>query len=109
MYEEKVMVNMESNAPTTQQFEVRVANLDCEHDAAAIERGLRDLPGIAGLEVYPKSAKVAIAYDPAATTPEALKERLEALGFPPLAVRRLAAVSTRRSPPRISDCFIAHL
>ena len=84
------MVNMESNAPTTQQFEVRVANLDCEHDAAAIERGLRDLPGIAGLEVYPKSAKVAIAYDPAATTPEALKERLEALGFPPQRAMEMA-------------------
>ncbi len=68
---------------STQKFELRVANLDCEHDADAIERGLQNFPGIAELKVYPKSAKVAITYDPAATKPETLKEKLEALGFPP--------------------------
>ncbi len=67
----------------TKQLELRVANLDCEHDANAIERGFQDFPGIAELKVYPKSAKVAITYDPAATKPETLKEKLEALGFPP--------------------------
>lgn len=67
----------------TQQLEVRVANLDCEHDAAAIERGLQSFTGLTGLKVYPKSAKVTLTYDPALTRPEALKEKLEALGFPP--------------------------
>lgn len=67
----------------TKQLELRVANLDCEHDADAIERGLQGLPGIAELKVYPKSAKVAITYDPNATKPETLKEKLESLGFPP--------------------------
>jgi Cd2+/Zn2+-exporting ATPase len=67
----------------TKQMELRVANLDCEHDAAAIERGLADYPGINELKVYPKSAKVSLVFDPAATTPEALKEKLDALGFPP--------------------------
>ncbi len=33
---------------------------------------------------------MAIAYDPAATTPEALKERLEALGFPPQRAMEMA-------------------
>lgn len=67
----------------TKQLELRVGNLDCEHDADAIERGLQNFPGVAELKVYPKSAKVAITYDPAATKPETLKEKLEALGFPP--------------------------
>ncbi len=65
-----------------QTIELRVANLDCEHDAAAIERGMAGLPGLAQLKVYPKSAKVAITYDSAVTQPDALQGRLEALGFP---------------------------
>ncbi len=67
----------------TKQLELRVANLDCEHDAANIERGLQSFAGLTGLKVYPKSAKVTLTYDPALTRPEALKEKLEALGFPP--------------------------
>lgn len=67
----------------TKQLEIRVANLDCEHDAAAIERGLAGFSGLAGLKVYPKSAKVALSYDPAQTNPEVLNEKLESLGFPP--------------------------
>jgi Cd2+/Zn2+-exporting ATPase len=63
-------------------LELRVANLDCEHDAAAIERGLAGFPGLKALKVYPKAAKVTLDYDPAATTPEALREKLEGLGFP---------------------------
>ncbi len=63
--------------------ELRVANLDCEHDAAAIERGLAGLSGLTTLKVYPKSAKVSLVYDPSATSAEALRDRLETLGFPP--------------------------
>lgn len=66
-------------------LELRVGNLDCEHDATAIKRGMTRFPGLDTLKVYPKSAKVAVTYDPAATTPEALKEELETLGFPPQA------------------------
>lgn len=66
-------------------YELRVANLDCEHDAANIERGLTGFPGIAGVKVYPKSAKVALTYDPTATSPAVLSGKLEELGFPPQA------------------------
>ena len=69
---------MESN-----KIEVRVSNLDCEHDAANIERGLEGFTGLVGLKVYPKSAKVALTYDPDQTNPNALKEKLGAIGFPP--------------------------
>lgn len=68
---------------TSEQLELRVANLDCEHDATKIERGLVGFSGLTKLRVYPKSAKVALSFDPARTNPEALKEKLESLGFPP--------------------------
>ena len=63
--------------------ELRVGNLDCEHDAAAIERGLSGFHGLETLKIYPKSAKVALTYDPAATDDQALKDKLEEMGFPP--------------------------
>lgn len=66
-----------------QKTEVRVGNLDCEHDAATIERGLEDFTGMVDLKVYPKSAKVALTYDPDQTSVDALKQKLETLGFPP--------------------------
>jgi Cd2+/Zn2+-exporting ATPase len=66
----------------TKQLELRVANLDCEHDAANIERGLAGFKGLTDLKIYPKSAKVAITYNPALTKPETIREKLEALGFP---------------------------
>ena len=65
------------------KLDLRVSNLDCEHDAAAIQRGLADFSGLDDLKVYPKSAKVAVTYDPTVTSPETLKEKLETLGFPP--------------------------
>ncbi len=68
---------------TSQRIELRVGNLDCEHDAAAIQRSLKDFPGILDLDIYPKAAKVVITYDPEQTSEEALQEKLEASGFPP--------------------------
>ena len=65
------------------ELELRVGNLDCEHDANNIERGLAGFTGLTDLKVYFKSAKVALTYDPSLTQPDALKEKLESLGFPP--------------------------
>lgn len=70
---------------STEQLDIRVGNLDCEHDAAAIERGLTNFPGLNQLKVYPKAAKVSLTFDPKATSPEALKEKLDTMGFPPQA------------------------
>ena len=72
------------------QIEFRVGNLDCEHDASNLERGLAGFTGLIDLKIYPKSAKIAISYDPAFTKPETIKEKLEALGFPPQKGRSLA-------------------
>lgn len=65
------------------QLDLYVGNLDCEHDAAAIERGMATSVGLVDLKVYPKAAKVALRYDPSTTSPEALRVTLEELGFPP--------------------------
>ena len=70
-------------AENTQTLTLRVRNVDCEHDANVIERGLIGFPGLTALKVYPKAAKVALTYDPAATSPTALAAKLTALGFPP--------------------------
>lgn len=68
---------------TTVQTEIYVRNLDCEHDAAAIQRGMKDLNGLVDLIVYPKSAKVSLTFDPSETTPDVLRDKLDELGFPP--------------------------
>ena len=70
---------------STKQLDIRVGNLDCEHDAAAIERGLTNFPGLNQLKVYPKAAKVSLTFDLEVTSPEALKEKLDTMGFPPQA------------------------
>ena len=62
--------------------EIRVSNLDCDHDAAAIERGLKGSPGLIEVRVLPKSAKVVLKYDSSATSEPALREVLRKLGFP---------------------------
>lgn len=64
---------------------LRVKNLDCEHDAAAIERGLQGTDGLETLQIYPKSAKLVLTYKPNVIEPDDLKEKLDALGFPPQA------------------------
>lgn len=67
----------------TSKADFYVDNLDCESEANAIRRGLAGTPGLVDVCVYPKSAKVSIAYAPASTAPDELAERLRSLGYPP--------------------------
>lgn len=76
------------------QVDFYVGNLDCEHDAAAIERGLRGAAGLVDLKVYPKAARVRLVYDQAQTSPPVLADKLQRLGFPPR--RPGAAAAPRR-------------
>ncbi|VAW08272.1 Lead, cadmium, zinc and mercury transporting ATPase; Copper-translocating P-type ATPase [hydrothermal vent metagenome] len=71
----------------TQTVERRVANLDCEHDAAALKRGMAQAAGIIDIEVYPKSAKVRLRYDPEAVSDSELMRKLEEIGYPAQAGR----------------------
>ena len=68
--------------PSSQNLELRVANLDCEHDASSIQRGLRDAPGLLDLQVWPRAAKVRITFDPSTSSAETYRSMLRKLGFP---------------------------
>ncbi len=68
---------------SAQNLTLRVGNLDCEHDAAALKRSLDGFPGLIDLEIYPKAAKVVITYDDGVTDENAIREKLDAAGFPP--------------------------
>lgn len=66
----------------SQHLEFRVANLDCEHDASTIERGLQGTPGLLELQVWPRAANVRITFDPAAGSADIYRSTLRKLGFP---------------------------
>lgn len=66
----------------SRQVELRLANVDCEHDATAIERGLRNAPGLLELRVWPRAAKLRITFDPSAGSIETYRSMLGNLGFP---------------------------
>lgn len=87
------------------KIEVRVSNLDCEHDAAKIERGLEGFPGLVGLKVYPKSAKVVLTFNPDQTNPGALKQKLETLGFPPQKGMEMAEQPKPWKNPKVLTAF----
>lgn len=67
----------------TERLEVRVANLDCESDASRIRRSLEGFRGLVEAKVNAGAAKVTLVFDPAATSPDTLCDKLNDLGFPP--------------------------
>ena len=92
---------------TTEQLDIRVRNLDCDHDAAVIERGLRDVPGLVEFKDYPKSAKVALTYNSQATSPDMLRQTLNTLGFPPQQGREMAQRPTIWRNPKVVTSAIS--
>lgn len=77
-----------------QQFQVRVANLDCDSDANRISRTLRGEEGVRDVVVLSKAAKVVIQYDAGQTGEDRLHLVLSELGFAPQEGRAMTA------PPR---------
>jgi heavy metal translocating P-type ATPase len=63
------------------RVEIRVRNLDCENEAAAIARGLAGFAGVSNVKVYAKAGKVSAEID--GIEPARLGARLAELGFPP--------------------------
>ena len=63
-------------------LDVRVANLDCENDAAKIQRALCGAPGVSKITVYPKAARVSVRFTVGTTSANSLKNQLRDLGFP---------------------------
>lgn len=72
-----------SGARGAGRLDMRVANLDCEHDAAALRRALERTPGVTAVEVRPLSGSVTLHFDPEKTGDGSLRQRLEEAGFPP--------------------------
>ena len=85
---------------TGARLDVRVANLDCESDAHRIESALGGLPGVVGLTIHPRAARVEVQYDPALASDEGLKEVLRDLGFAPQV--GIDRPETPRPPPKWS-------
>jgi len=77
---------------TIKSADWRVANLDCEHDAAALKRALLGLPGIDNIDVYPKAAKVRVRFDPSTTSAAQIRRQLGEVGFPADERRELPAL-----------------
>ncbi len=77
-----------------EQIELRVANLDCDHDAAALRRAMEGTPGIEGIDIRPTSGTVIFRIDPQRVSADSLRRRLTEAGFPPRASRGL-----ERPPP----------
>ena len=65
----------------TETLDLRVQNLDCEHDAHTLERALEDVAGVESLRVLPKAARVTVSFDPSVTSPAGLRRHLEESGF----------------------------
>lgn len=65
------------------RVDLRVANLDCEHDAAALRRAVGAAAGVDGVEVRPSAASVTIHFDPGQTDADAIRRQLAGAGFPP--------------------------
>ena len=63
---------------------LRVANLDCEADAAKIDRGLSALSNVKEVTVFPKSARVDVRFvaDSSSKSSAEVRSILHALGFP---------------------------
>jgi Cd2+/Zn2+-exporting ATPase len=102
-----ISLGAEDIMPERRRLDIYVANLDCENEAAAITRGLKGAPGVLELRVYPKAAKVAIEYDPAAVSADSVRDTLRTLGFPPQQGRTLAAPPKPWRNPKVLTSAIS--
>ncbi|NOX38309.1 MAG: cadmium-translocating P-type ATPase [Calditrichaeota bacterium] len=75
---------MKRNPSISRTLSLRVANLDCEHEAAILQKKLQSLRGIQQLRIFPATARVDITYDPALLDESIIRKKLDQLGFPPL-------------------------
>lgn len=91
----------------TETLDFRVQNLDCEHDAHALERALANVNGIESLRVLPKAARVTLSFDPSVTSTAVLRQQLTDSGFPP---RETTNATGRPSPfknPKVVTSAVA--
>lgn len=75
--------NESATGPSEETLDVRVANLDCDADAAKIRRALAGVPGVSDVTVHPKAGRVSARFRPLEVSRDALRGRLRETGFPP--------------------------
>lgn len=63
-------------------LDLRVANLDCEHDAARLRRAADQLPGVEVVQIMPQAGRMRVQLDENSTTEGALYSHLSQNGFP---------------------------
>ncbi|MFB6101512.1 MAG: heavy metal translocating P-type ATPase [Haloplanus sp.] len=58
-----------------------VPSMDCPSCAGKVERSVRTLSGVVAVDPRPASGTLVVTYEPSATTPSAILERVEAAGY----------------------------
>ncbi|AMV22611.1 heavy metal translocating P-type ATPase [Planctomyces sp. SH-PL14] len=100
---------MRSTESSTQTLELRVAHLDCDNDAARLKRAMPHVPGLSSIEVMAKAGKIVLAFDPAATSGEALQQQLRNAGFPPQGADRPSGPPKLWNNPKVLTSAAAGL
>ena len=85
----------------TKQLELHVANLDCDHDAAALKRGFQQIAGVSDLQVLPKAGKIRLSFDPARADVSAIESHLRSIGFPPRTSRDAPKLAQPWENPKV--------
>ena len=85
----------------TTQLELHVANLECDHDAASLRRGFREVQGVSDLQVLPKAAKIRVTLDTDVTNAQAIEAHLRSIGFPPQPLRTTSALPRPWQNPKV--------
>ena len=85
----------------TEQLELHVANLDCDHDAATLRRGFQQVQGVSDLQVLPKAAKIRVTLDTDVTNAQAIEEHLRSIGFPLQPLRTTSALPRPLQNPKV--------
>lgn len=73
-----------------ERLELRVANLDCKHDAVMLRRALKNASGVSDVDVLPSSGAVVVRFNPDESTAEVIRQTLVEAGFPPRQVHEAA-------------------
>jgi Cd2+/Zn2+-exporting ATPase len=85
----------------TKTLELHVANLDCDHDAAALKRGFQEIAGVSDLQVLPKAGKIRLSFDPARADQGAIEAHLRSIGFPPRTSREAPRLARPWENPKV--------
>ncbi|RIH81875.1 Copper-transporting P-type ATPase [Calidithermus terrae] len=68
----------------TKELQIGVQGMTCAACVNRVERGLKKVEGVEAASVNLATESARVAYDPAATTPQALLEKIEEVGYTPV-------------------------